>query len=255
MSDNIYVSPTDLRGRNAEARFIQEFLQKKEPLVNVSESGFPFVTISRESSAGGHLLSYVLMSEFEKQTDPNGLFKGWHVFDRQLCEMIAHDVDMRQSVEQLLHDKYHSEFKDYVDSLFTGHSDMYTLQKSTSRVIHMLAATGKVIIVSSHACFVTRDLKAGVHVRLVAPEPRRIAWMMKRFNMNKPDAQKAVEEQDSCQKELISKIFNKHVSDPLLYDAVWNTARVEMQEIASSVIDMIRHHAQRPARVVVAPNL
>lgn len=249
MENNVYVPPADIRGRSNEIKHLQELLQNKEPLKNQAESGFPFVTISRESASGGHLLSYVIMSDIEKQQDdPSGLFKGWHVFDRELCEIIAQNTELQKSVEQLLHTKYHSEFKDYVDSLFTGKSDKYTLHKTTSRIIHMLAATGKVIIVGANACCVTGDLKAGIHIRLVAPELRRVTWMMKRFNMNKQDAQKAVDEQDSCQKALIHQHFDKDVTNPLLYDTVWNTARVEMHEISHAIIDMISDRARKPDR-------
>ncbi|MDD4871388.1 MAG: cytidylate kinase family protein [Kiritimatiellae bacterium] len=255
MEGNGYVSPDNIRGKPGEIKFIQDFLKSKEGTYDVSESGFPFVTISRESSAGGHLLSHVLMTDFLKQNDPSGLFRDWHIFDRQLCETIAQDTEMHNSVSQLLTEKYHSEFKDYIDSLFTGYSDKYTIHKTTSRIIHMLAAIGKVIIVCANACCITRDLKAGIHIRLVAPEPKRVAWMMKRFNMNKTDAQKAVDEQDASQRKSIDKFFNKDVRDPLLYDIVWNTARVEMHEISHSIIDMIRIRARKPQRNIVAPDI
>jgi cytidylate kinase len=188
------------------------------------------------------------MTDILKQNDPGGLFKDWHIFDRQLCESIAQTVEMHEAVEQLLSEKYHSEFKDYIDSLFTGSSEKYSLHGMTCKVVHMLAAIGKVIIVCANACCITRGLRAGIHLRIVAPEARRTVWMMKRFNMNKGDAQKAIAEQDLSQKKMISKFFNKNVEDPLLYDAVWNTGRVEMHEISHAVIDMIRDRARKPDR-------
>jgi cytidylate kinase len=253
--NNIYVAPDDIRGKTGEIKFMQDFLRNKEGLRNVSESGLPFVTISRESASGGHLLSHVLMSDFLKQTDPGGLFRDWHIFDRELCEIIAQDAEIQKSVEQLLHHKYHSEFKDFVNSLFTGDSDKYTLHRTTSRITHMLAALGKVIIVSGTACCITRDLKAGIHVRLVAPEAKRVAWMMKRFNMHKDEAQKAVTSQDTAQKNLTHEIFNKKVDDPILYDTVWNTSRVEMHEISRAIIDMIRDRARKPSRQSLEPEI
>jgi len=253
--NNIYVAPDDIRGKMGECNFLREFLNNKEALHNVSASGLPFITISRESSSGGHLLSHVLMSEFLKQTDPSGLFKNWHIFDRELCEIIAQNSEIQKSVEQLLHQKYHSEFKDFMDSLFTGQSDKYALHRTTCRITHMLAALGKVIIVSGTASCITRDLKTGIHVRLVAPEAKRVAWMMKRFNMHKDEAQKAVTDQDLAQKDVMHQMFNKKVEDPLLYDIVCNTARVEMQEISRTIIDMIRNRARQPSRQSSEPEI
>jgi cytidylate kinase len=248
MKNDLYVSPDDLRGETSEIELIRKFFENKENGQFVHESGIPFVTISRQASAGGHLLSHVIMTDMLKQNDPTGLFKGWQIFDRQQCETLAQNVEMHNAVKQLLHEKYHSEFKDYVESLFTGYSEKYTTHKMTCKVVHMLAAVGKVIIVCANACCITRGLKAGVHVRLVAPEAKRTAWMMKRFNMNKEDAQKAVLEQDTSQRKMISKVFDKNVDDPLLYDAVWNTSRVEMHEISRSIIDIIRDRAKQPAK-------
>lgn len=245
MDNDAYVAPEDIRGRIGEIQFFEDFMRNKDSARDQIGTGLPFVTISRESCSGGHLLSHVLMTDFLKQDDHDALFKDWHIFDRQLCETIAQNSQMQNSVEQLLHEKYHSEFKDFVDSLFTGQSDKYTLHKTTSRIIHMLATIGKVIIVNSSACCITRDLKSGVHVRLVAPELKRTTWMMKRFNMNKAEALEAVDEQDHCQKKLIKQYFNKDVEDPLLYDTIWNTARVEMHEISHAIIDMIRDRARR----------
>jgi len=245
MDNNAYIAPEDISGRVGEIKFFEDFIKNKDTVRDQAGKGLPFVSISREASSGGHLLSHVLMSDFLKQDDYGDLFKDWHIFDRQLCETVAQNAQMQDSVEQLMHEKYHSEFKDFMDSLFTGQSDKYTLHKTTSRIIHMLATIGKVIIVNASACCVTRDLKSGIHVRLVAPELKRTTWMMKRFNMNKAEAMKAVEEQDYCQKRLIKQYFNKDIEDPLLYDTIWNSARVEMHEISHAIIDMIRDRARR----------
>lgn len=248
MDNTQYISPRNIRGDASESKLIGSFLENKEIGQYVHESGIPFITISRQSSAGGHLLSQVLLSDMSRQNDPGGLFKDWHVFDRQLCETLAQNVQMHEAVKQLLREKYHSEFRDYMDSLFTGSSEKYMIHRMTCKVVHMLAAVGKVIIVCANACCITRGLKAGIHVRLVAPEARRMVWMMKRFGMNKIEAQEAIAEQDAAQKKFISKFFDRNVEDPLLYDAVWNTSRVEMHEISRAIIEMIRDRAGRVQR-------
>jgi len=248
MENKPYIPPGDIRGKASEDKYIQDFLKNKEALQDVAESGLPFVTISREAAAGGHLLANVLMADFLKQNDPNGIFRGWHVLDRELAEIIAQNAELQNSVEQLLHKKYHSEFHDFIDSLFTGQSDKYMLHRKTSRIMHMLAAIGKVIIVSSTACCITKDLKAGIHIRLVAPENRRVAWMMKRFNMNKQAAQEAVDEQDLSQKKILGQFSGRKCDCPLLYHAVFNTAMVEMQEISRSITSMIRSRVAALAR-------
>ena len=71
---------------------------------------------------------------------------------------------------------------------------------------------------------------------------------MKRFSMNKAAAEKAIAEQDASQKKVVSKFFGKNADDPLLYDVVWNTARVEMHEISRAIIDIVRDRVRKPDR-------
>jgi cytidylate kinase len=78
---------------------------------------------------------------------------------------------------------------------------------------------------------------------------------MKRFNMNKYEAQKAVNEQDASQRKLIDKVFNKNVDDPLLYDVVWNTSKIEMHEISFSIINLIRNRSRKPQKEIIAPEI
>ena len=63
------------------AKMIQQFLAEKRDFADLPEYGFPFVTISRQAGAGGHLLSYIILTELLKSKE-NDLFQGWHVFDK-----------------------------------------------------------------------------------------------------------------------------------------------------------------------------
>ncbi len=206
-------------------------------------SGFPFVTISRQAGAGGHLLSYVILSEFLKY-DKQELFQGWHVFDKQLCEVIAQDPQIQDSIETLAREKYTPEFRDFLESLFTGQSSRYTLYKTTFKIVRMLAVIGKVIVVGRGGALVTADLPQGIHIRLVAPESQRVIWMMKRFKLTKEEAKAAMAKQDSDRKKLIRMFFQRDIEDPHVYDVVWNTGRVGLDVICRNTIELIRARAE-----------
>lgn len=223
-------------------QIIQRFLREKRAIEELPAGGFPFVTISRQAGAGGHLLSYVILTEFLKY-EKQDLFQGWHVFDKQLCEVIAQDPQVQESIEALARERYRPEFRDFVESLFTGKSSQYTLQKTTFKIVRMLAVLGKVIVVGRAGALVTRDMPLGVHIRLVAPEAQRIVWMMRRFKLTKDEARAAVTKQDSDRKKLMRLFFQRDVDDPLIYDAVWNTGNIGMDVICRSVIELIRTRA------------
>lgn len=226
-------------------QLIQKFMKEKRDVDDFPEYGYPFVTISRQAGAGGHLLSYVILTEFLKHRD-NPLFEGWHVFDRELCELVARDPLLQQDMEVLIDEKCRSQFNDFVESLYTGHSEQHDLYRTTFKVVRMLALIGKVIIVGRGGSLITSDLPQGIHVRLVAPEPHRVIWMMKRFKMHKDDAREAVLKQDKDRQKLIKLFFNRDIQDPLLYDMVWNTGRVGLDVVTRATIDMIKKRAEQP---------
>lgn len=219
-------------------QMIQKFLKEKRDVDDFPEYGFPFVTISRQAGAGGHLLSYVILTEFLKHRD-DPIFEGWHVFDKELCELVARDPLLQKDMEVLLNEKCRSQFNDFVESLYTGRSEQHTLYKTTFKVVRMLALIGKVVIVGRGGSLITCDLPQGIHIRLVAPETHRIIWMMKRFKLHKEEAREAVLKQDKDRRKLIKLFFNRDIEDPLLYDMVWNTGKVGLDVITRATIEMI----------------
>jgi cytidylate kinase len=226
---------------------IQEFLKEKRSLRNLPTTGLPFVTISRQAGAGGHLLAHVLTTDFLQFAD-DPLFVGWHVFDRELCEVIAQDPALQVSVEQLMAEHYKPDFADFVESLFTGRSDQYALHKKTFEVVRLLATLGQVILVGRAGACVTRDLPGGLHIRLVAPEAHRLRWMMDKFRIGKDEAAKRIQKQDADRRKLVRTYFDRDLEDPLLYDAVFNTERVNPHEISAAVVEMLRRRAKAPRK-------
>jgi len=223
---------------------IQEFLKEKRSLRNLPTTGLPFVTISRQAGAGGHLLAHVLTTDFLKLAD-EPLFTGWHVFDRELCEVIAQDPVLQVSMEQLMSEHYKPDFSDFIESLFTGRSDQYALHKKTFEVVRLLATLGQVIVVGRAGACVTRDLPGGVHVRLVASEAHRTRWMMDKFRVGKEEAAKMILKQDADRRKLLRTYFDHDIDDPLLYDAVFNTERVNPHEMSAAVVAMLRRQTHQ----------
>jgi hypothetical protein len=221
-------------------KMIHEYLEKKAPLDSIPRTGLPFVTISRQAGAGGHLLAHVLQTDFLNEKD-RGLFRGWHVFDRELCEIVAQDPELKTSMEALLAENYRSEFQDFLDSLFLGRSEQYALYKKTFHIVRILALLGKVIIVGRGSAMVTRDIPGAINVRLVAPEASRVRWMMKKLKLDRPAALKTVRKQDADRRRMVKTFFQKDIDDPLLYDAVWNSETVNPHEMAHAIIGMLNH--------------
>jgi cytidylate kinase len=217
---------------------IHDFLKAGKGTEAIRATGTPFVTISRQAGAGGHLLAHVLSTDL--LNEPAELFQGWHVFDRELCEIVAKDPELNASLEELISESYKSEYADFFESLFTGRSRQYAITKKTFKVIRMLAALGKVIIVGRTSAFVTHSLPGGIHIRLVAPEQTRARWLMKKFKFSKEEALNLLHKQDFEREKLSKTYFNKDITDPINYDVVWNSETSDPHVISDSIIRMIK---------------
>lgn len=65
-----------------------------------TEGGAPFVTISRQAGAGGHVVARALLDRtFEAR--PKALFEGWSLFDERLAEMVAENPALKVSLKGL----------------------------------------------------------------------------------------------------------------------------------------------------------
>lgn len=214
---------------------------------------FPFVTISRQSGAGGHTLALAIMEELKKEFD-GGWSHGWQVMDQEICRQVAEDPAVRVPLESLLAAEYHSELEDILKELFLGYCSQNTVIRHMLHLMRDLATYGKVILVGRGASCLTRDLPTGVHVRLVAALPSRIRRMKQSMNMTENHAREMIHEQDKAREKLVKIYFGKNIEDPLLYDAVWNTDTVPMETLAKLTVTMIREKAihavqQEPAEV------
>ena len=224
-------------------KLINQYLTERGSIEGLPSTGLPFVTISREVCAGGHLLAHAIQAEIVKENDRE-LFEGWHVFDRDLCEIIAADPSLEATMESLLAEAHRSEFKEFVDSLFTGRAHQYTVYKKTFRIVRALTSLGKVIIVGRAGACVTGDLPSGIHIRLIAPEAKRVHRLMKKLGLEHDEALTLLHSQEEDKRALVKEYFNKNIEDPTLYDVVWNSANVDMHDICHSTIDLIKRRAR-----------
>ncbi len=222
---------------------IQSFLetvgyeQKRCKCFGIETGQNPFITISRETGAGGHSVSAAILKEMEEEKSP--FFQGWQVCDQELCKRITEEPDLRVSMQKLLASEYHSQIEDMIEEMIAGDSPQDTVVKRMFKIIRTLATFGKVIVIGRAGGCVTRDLPLGIHIRLIASLPSRIKRIMLRHNMDEKHAKQFILEQDKSRKNLVKKFFNRDIADPLLYDMVFNTDKMLVEDIGHSIVSMM----------------
>jgi hypothetical protein len=206
---------------------------------------YPFVTISREYGAGGHGLADTLLNVFEQQESQ--LFHGWRILDRELCENLIADKNLSMSVRALLSEKYQSELEALVYSLLGDPSQKTLIYKRLFEVIRTLATFGKVVIIGRAGSFITESLPLGIHVRLVASLETRTA----RMKSLRGDSRRQVLQIDRDRARLVKVQFHQDIADPLLYDVVYNTGRLQYDELAQMILTMIRTKISAEEKILI----
>ncbi len=213
----------------------------------------PFITISRQTGAGGHSLAEALLDRMRESH--SSLFEGWQILDQKLCEKVLDDPQMKVSLESLLTEKFVKDMEDYLSQIFAGRSPQIAVFHKIAGIVRTFASIGKVIIVGRAGSLLTRDLPLGVHARIVASKESRVATMMRQFHLSKAEAEAQVREQDRSRANLVKTYFNgKDIDDPLLYDMVWNGDSVPIPAIASFLLQLVEQKANasksaRPAEL------
>ncbi len=221
---------------------------------NGSKTGrFPFVTISRQTGAGGQVLSAELLKQIN-ELSREALFTGWQLCNQELCHSLSQDPGLKVAIESLLRKEYCSHTEDMLGQLIFGNPSQDVVVKKMFQVMRTFALHGKVIFVGRGSVFLTRDLPWGIHVRLVASLDSRIKRVMSSTGVTEKKARETIAEKDEAKAELVKTFFNKDIRDPLLYDIVWNTDRVPLHEIARILIERIRMKGVEAHEFLISQN-
>lgn len=197
-------------------------------------SPLPFITISRESGAGGRRLAQALMDAFAARSG-DALFEGWKVFDRALCERVAEDDELDVGLRSLLDESSLNAVQDMV-AVLMGRTPQQLVHQKVGETVRELAVVGKAIVIGRGGAGLTRDLAAGIHLRLVAPFPVRVEREKRRRSGEVDDVEKWLREQDRNRASLVERLSGRQIDDPLLYDAIWNTERAPLELVVGSIV-------------------
>ena len=222
---------------------VKKYLRERLKL-NPDQTGFPFVTVARESGAGGHTLAREILRQLEPHAHEEWA-RGWEVFDYRLCLLLAQDPELNAPLESLLREEYQSSFQQTLFDILTGHDEQVKLHKRIFEVIRILGMIGRVVIVGRASNLVTRDLRTGVHVRLVAPVPLRIKQMMELMDADEDTARRTMEKQDHERAQMVRDLFNRDVANPLDFDCTWNMGSTSHAFVAATTVQLLTEKARR----------
>lgn len=221
--------------------FASELRDPQAPWIKPPE---PFITISRESCAGGSGLAQVLAQKLNAEAPPDGR---WGIFGGNVVHQMLVANHLPDELARFLPEDRVPEVRATIGEIVGRHPSLWELVQKTKQTMRQLAKAGRVILIGRGANFATADLGGGVHVRLVAPAGQRARYYAERFKVTEEEAYRENARCDAARRRYVQAHFNAEVANSAAYDLVINTTHVPIAEAADMVIAHLRAHAAKAA--------
>jgi len=192
----------------------------------------PFITISRESCAGGSGLAQILLQKLAGA--------GWSSFGGNVISQMLAANHLPGEMARFLPEDRVPEVNAAIGEMVGLHPSLWELMQKANQTMRQLAKSGHVILVGRGANFATTGLAGGIHVRLIAPADHRARYYAERFNVSEAAALAHNAKCDAARRRYVKAHFNAEVADPAAYDLVINTGHVPLAEAADMVMTHLR---------------
>ena len=200
----------------------------------------PFVTVSRQTGAGGRILAEELLRQLSADTSDDPRLQNWRIFDRSMCEIILKDENLVNSMNELLDEEYHSQMQEFLLGLAGRKGMQNAAYPKLAHLLRTVASVGRVVIIGYGGFQATRDLPGGIDVRLVAPLSLRASRMAQELGESDSDAARIIEKRDAERRSVLKTHYLVDSSNPEMYDVVFNTEHLSPKSIAKILVSMIK---------------
>lgn len=201
----------------------------------------PFVTVSRQTGAGGRLLAEELLRQLSEDTSGDPRLQNWRIFDRSMCEIILKDDNLVNSMNELLDEDYHSQIQEFLLGLAGRRGMQNAAYPRLAHLLRTVASVGRVVIIGYGGFQATRELAGGIDVRLIAPLPLRVSRMAKVLGKTETDTEHLIQKRDEERRRVLRTHYMVDSNEPELYDMVFNTQHLSPKAIAKILVSMIKH--------------
>ncbi|MBI5382991.1 MAG: cytidylate kinase-like family protein [Opitutae bacterium] len=196
----------------------------------------PFVTLSRESGAGGSTLALALAQQLNAESTDGAR---WSVYNRNLIETMLQVHHLSPGLARFLPEDRISEVNASMGEILGLHPSLWELVQKTNALMCQLAREGRVIFVGRGANFATAAIAHGVHVRLIAPASHRARRMAQLHGLSEEAAAAYNARQDAARQRYLQANFSAEAGDPTAYDLTINTAQISLEEAAGMICQLV----------------
>lgn len=197
----------------------------------------PFITISREygCSINSTVLALTEALNTYEETDL------WQAYDKDLLSKIHEDHEVNEMLLQTLDTEKRKEMTELMRNMLTDYPPQVSAHIELIKTIRTLAMQGRKIIVGRAGVVITRDMKYGLHLRMIAPLKYRIKKTMEVQGIkDRQVAERLVKEKDEERHFFMTQYVKFNAYDPASYDLTINVDRFSSEEMVELIIGALK---------------
>lgn len=197
----------------------------------------PYITIEREYGCLGYDLGKKIVEILneEKKSDPV-----WAAYDKQVLDRVMEDMGLSESLAKTLTDDARTQLTNVLNTSFSSFPPQVSVYKKLAETIRMLAVNGHVVLVGRASNVITRGVKGGYNIRVIAPMDYKIKNIMKIKGIDKKEAEKLVIDNTTRRVNYIREYVNFDITDPHNYHLILNAAKFSLDEMARIIIEGLK---------------
>src|SRR6266704_4357171 len=199
------------------------------------------ITLSREYGSGGGEIASRLAKRL-----------GWRLIDHAIVERTA--LEMGTSTQEAeAHDEYTKGIVSrvlntmlylYPASMVSAPPEAFLSDEeyrhAVNKIVRAAAERGHVVIVGRASQVILAGLRDVLHVRILAPFEKRVAYVMQREGLDQHAAESRIHTKDHDRARHLEMEYHQKLEDGHLYDLVLNTSLLDL-ESAVEVICFTLH--------------
>jgi cytidylate kinase len=195
-------------------------MKKTAPLKQTA----PTVTVSREPGSGGRVIAEALAAEL-----------GFDIFHQEMILQLSDSAKVQQRILETLDEKGMNVLEEWISSLVNKQHlwpDQYL--KHLMKLVGVIGRHGSAVIVGRGANFMLPPDRC-LKLRIIAPRRTRIENVVRLHEATHQEAERRIIRSESERRAFVRKYFNADISDPLNYDMVLNTGRVDVKAAVRAI--------------------
>jgi hypothetical protein len=216
-----------MRLRDAQLQTDREDREKASPF------SYKFLTVTRD---GGSLADEIVRELAARLR--------WHVFDKEIVNHIAEHSHVRENLVRELDERSQGLIQDAILRMLRmpeypsfGAEEYHAALLKT---LAYIATQGSAIVVGRGANFALRAEKEGLNVRLAGSLEVRARRIAEKLKLAPEEARARIRSEDEERRKFIHQHFRQDIDDVRFYDLMFNTDRVSVKEVVSSIMAVLR---------------